>query len=190
MKIETKELRPELWPQLEKLFGTNGACGGCWCMSWRQEKGEDWKGVKGPTAKARFKKLVMAGTAHGILAFVDREPVGWCSFDRRRDYARLDRSPSLKCDDADKVWSVPCFFVHKNYRGHGVATALLAHASRAMKKLGADVIEGYPVKSYGYGKKIPHAFAWTGTLSLFEQAGFCAVGKKDGGKQRVRKVSF
>lgn len=187
MKIETKELRPELWPQLEKLFGTNGACGGCWCMSWRNEKGEDWEKIKGSTAKSRLKKLVTAGKAHGVLAFVDGEPVGWCSFDRRKDYAKLDRAPSFKCDDAEQVWSVPCFFVHKDYRGKSVATALLEHAVRAMKKLGAEIVEGYPVKPYNYGKKIPHAFAWTGTLPLFEEAGFKAIGKKDGGKQRVRK---
>jgi hypothetical protein len=48
---------------------------------------------------------------------------------------------------------VPCFFVHKSYRGQGVATALLAHALSAMKKLGAKTIEGYPVNSYSYGKR-------------------------------------
>lgn len=187
MKIETRELRPELWPQLEKLFGSNGACGGCWCMSWRREKGEDWDKVKGVTNKSRFKKLVTTGKAHGILALVDGEPVGWCSFDHRKDFLRLDRSPSLKCDDAEQVWSVPCFFVHKDFRGQGVATVLLAHAVRAMKKHGVKIVEGYPIKPYGYGKKIPYAFAWTGTQSLFKDAGFEAVGKRDGGKQRVRK---
>ena len=187
MKIETKELRPELWPQIEKLFGANGACGGCWCMSWRQEKGEDWDKIKGAIAKSRFKKLVTTGKAHGVLAFVDGKPVGWCSFDRRRDYSKLDRAPSLKCSDADVVWSAPCFFVHKDFRGQGVGTALLKHALRAMRKLGAKTAEGYPVKPYGYGKKIPHAFAWTGTQQMFKENGFKVVGKRDGGKLRVRK---
>lgn len=186
MKIETRELRPNLWPEVEKLFGSNGACGGCWCMSWRNEKGDDWNKIKGPTAKARFKKLVTSGKAHGVLAFVGGEPVGWCSFDKRRDYPKLDRAPSLKCEDADQVWSVPCFFVHKNFRGKGVGTALLRHVLRALKKRGAEIVEGYPVKPYKFGKQIPHAFAWTGTLPMFAGAGFKPVGKKDVGKQRVR----
>ena len=29
-KIVTKELSPALWPDLETLFGKNGACAGCW----------------------------------------------------------------------------------------------------------------------------------------------------------------
>jgi hypothetical protein len=28
-------LTPERWHDLEQLFGTRGACGGCWCMWWR-----------------------------------------------------------------------------------------------------------------------------------------------------------
>jgi hypothetical protein len=34
-RIETRELAPGLWADLEALFGGNGACGGCWCMYWR-----------------------------------------------------------------------------------------------------------------------------------------------------------
>jgi GNAT superfamily N-acetyltransferase len=185
--IETRELTPELWPALEELFGSNGACGGCWCMTWRLEKGEKWDAVKGKVAKQRFKKLVTTGKAHGILAFSDGQPVGWCSFDKRTDYAKLDRAPSLKCPDADQVWSIPCFFVKSGFRKKGVASALLNHALKALAKKHAKVAEGYPVKPYKYGKSIPGAFAWTGTQPMFEKAGFQAVGKKDGGKQRVRK---
>ena len=186
INIETKELTPALWPDLERLFGENGACGGCWCMSWRREKADDWKNIQGAETKRRLKKLVTSGKAHGILAYHDDEPVGWCSFDKRTDYARLDRSPSLKCDDADQVWSIPCFFIKKDYRKKGVGTALLQHAIKALKKHGAKIAEGYPVNPYGYGKNIPAAFAWTGTQSLFKRAGFKVVGNKGGGKERVR----
>ena len=54
-KIETRELTPDLWPDLETLFGSNGACGGCWCMYWRQERGEDWSQLKGARNKRRFR---------------------------------------------------------------------------------------------------------------------------------------
>lgn len=156
-------------------------------MSWRREKGEDWEETKGAEAKRRLRTLVTSSRAHGVLAYCDGEPAGWCSFDRRRDYSKLDRSPSLKCADADQVWSIPCFFIKKEFRGQGVGTGLLAHALKAMKKHGALIAEGYPVKSYKYGKAIPSAFAWTGTQSMFKKAGFQVVGNRDGGKQRVRK---
>jgi hypothetical protein len=35
MKIRVEDLRTELWPLVEGLFGKNGACGGCWCQAWR-----------------------------------------------------------------------------------------------------------------------------------------------------------
>jgi hypothetical protein len=48
-------------------------------------------------------------------------------------------------------------------------------------------LKGATIKSRFKGKKIPAAFAWTGRLPLFEDAGFKAVGKRDGAKQRVRR---
>jgi GNAT superfamily N-acetyltransferase len=187
MKIVTKELAPALWPQLETLFGENGACGGCWCQAWRVELGEKWDEIQGPTAKARLRKGIRSGTTHGILAFVGNEPVGWCNFGPRTSFPRLDRSRTLQCDDAPHVWSVPCFFVVRGFRGKGVATAMLAHAVRAMARRGVEIVEGYPVKPNKDGKYIP-AFSWTGTRELFKGAGFRVVGNRDGGKQRVRKI--
>ena len=182
-KIETRELTPELWADLEALFGANGAC---WCMYWRQERGEDWSRLKGTANKRRFHDLLKAARAHGVLAYIDGEPVGWASFERRRELVKLDRSPSLACDDADEAWSLPCFFVKAGYRKRGVASALLAAAVKAVRRRRGTVIEAYPVRSAKFGKAIPAAFAWTGTLSMFQAAGFEAVGPRDGGKQRMR----
>ncbi len=135
--IELRELSPELWPAFEKLFGANGACAGCWCMFWRLEEGERYADVKGAQAKRRMKALVLSGEAQGLLAFVQGEPVGWLALGPRREFKKLDRAPSLKCDDADEVWSLPCFFVHKDWRGQGVATALLKAALPVLKAKGA-----------------------------------------------------
>jgi hypothetical protein len=35
MKLEIPPLTPDLWPDLEDLFGKKGACNGCWCMYCR-----------------------------------------------------------------------------------------------------------------------------------------------------------
>jgi GNAT superfamily N-acetyltransferase len=185
-RIETRELKPDLWPDLETLFGSNGACGGCWCMYWRLQRGEDWSEVKGAVNRRRFRMLVASGRAHGVLAYLDGRPVGWASFERRRELARLDRAPSLACDDADKIWSLPCFFVKAGYRRQGVASALLAAAVKAVRRRRGGVIEAYPVRGGKFGKAIPASFAWTGTLPMFEAAGFEPVGSRDGGKQRMR----
>lgn len=185
MKI--RELSPELWPAFEALFGEKGACAGCWCMFWRTEKGESFDDIKGAKAKRRMKALVMAGEALGALAFEGDEAIGWCSYGPRRSYARLDRAPSLACDDADQVWSVPCFFIHKGHRDKGVATALLAFAVKACQARGAAIVEGYPTAPTAAGKRSPAAFIYTGLPSMFESAGFARTGPKKPGKQRMRR---
>jgi GNAT superfamily N-acetyltransferase len=156
-------------------------------MYWRQLKGESWASLKGSPNKRRFKKLVLEKKAHGAIAYCDGLPVGWVSFERRVDLYKLDRAPSFKCDggeDTHEVWSVACFYIKPDFRSKGVASQLLEYAVSYLKKRGAKIIEGYPVKNSS--KKIPAAFAWTGTVALFERAGFCAVGSRTGGKQRMR----
>jgi GNAT superfamily N-acetyltransferase len=174
-----------MWPELEALFGPRGACAGCWCMFWRMARGEKWPEVQGATNKRRFRKLVAEGQAHGALAFAGREPVGWVSFDRRTDFDRLDRAPSLACDDAARVWSVPCFFVKAGWRGKGVADALLVFAVGTLKRRGAKIVEGYPVKVEP-GRKAAAAFVYTGLEPMFARAGFTTVAARERGKQRVR----
>jgi GNAT superfamily N-acetyltransferase len=187
-QVRVEALQPSRWKDVERLFGAKGACAGCWCMFWRLEEGERFDDVKGATAKRRFKALVTKGQAHGFLAYVDDEPVGWLSAGKRRDFKKLDRAPSLACDDADRVHALPCFFVKSGFRGQGVASALLAAAVKALKREGAKVLEGYPVKPAKPGAPIPAAFAYTGTVPLFEQAGFRVVQAKPTGKQRVRRA--
>lgn len=186
--LRVEALTPSHWPALERLFGEKGACAGCWCMFWRLEEGERFDDVKGATAKKRFKALVSKGKAQGFLAFEGDEPVGWLAAGPRRDFKKLDRAPSLKVDDADRVHALPCFFVKRGHRGQGVASALLAAAVKALKKDGARVLEGYPVKPPKPGAPIPAAFAYTGTVPLFEKAGFELAQAKPSGKQRVRRA--
>jgi len=63
---------------------------------------------------------------------------------------------------------------------------MLRHALKVMKRDGAEIAEGYPSKPNKDGRYIA-AFAWTGTISLFEKAGFAAAGNSEGSKRRVRK---
>ncbi|KAA0210973.1 N-acetyltransferase [bacterium] len=185
MNIELRQLTPALWPALEKLFGKNGACGGCWCMHWRTEKGEKWADVKGDPARKRFKKLVESGQARGVLAFADGEPVGWCAFGPRPSFSKLNRAPSLACDDAARVWSLPCFYVKAGFRNRGLSSQMLEYALDCLREEGAEVAEGYPVKPHR-GQKRLGAFAWTGVVSTFTSAGFEAADRRSKGKQRMR----
>ncbi|MFH1808152.1 MAG: GNAT family N-acetyltransferase [Pseudomonadota bacterium] len=174
--LRYRRLSPELWPDLERLFGPRGACGGCWCMWWRVARGGQlWEQTKGETAHRQLKKLVVGGQARGILAYRDDEPVGWCSHGPRVDFPRLETVKAYRRDDAQRVWCVNCFFIPRAERGQGLATGLLQAALEAMRDEGAAVVEAYPVLDTAAGKRQADAFAWTGPLVLFERAGFVEV---------------
>jgi GNAT superfamily N-acetyltransferase len=185
-KLAVRDLSPALWPALEELFGPRGACGGCWCMFWRLEKGERWDELKGAPAKRRFKRLVASGAAKGAIAFAGNEPVGWIAYGPRADFPRLERARTLACPDAGEVWALPCFFIKAGWRDRGVATALLNHALKSLRRRGVKVAEGYPV-NLKPGQRLPNAFAWTGTRSLFADAGFELAGPASTSKVRMRR---
>jgi len=185
--ITTAEVTPALWPQVEELFGERGACGGCWCQAWRIAEGEKWAEVKGAVARERLCRGIETGSILGILAYDEGRPVGWCTFGPRRSFPLLDRTRSYTCDDADQVWSIPCFYVLRHQRNRGIAHALLAAAVEAMQKRGARIIEGYPAKPNRDGSYIS-SFAWTGTDALFAKAGFVMASDPARSKRRVRKT--
>jgi len=173
--IRFEELRPDLWPAVERLFGPNGACGGCWCMYWRAESSKAWNEIRGARAKVAFKNLVRKGKAHGVLAFAEDEPVGWCSFGPRPDFPSLERVRAYKRTDASDVWSIICFFIHRRWRRKGLSRGLLRAAVEAMKKRGVKTVEGYPVTTTKNGRRLSPSFAWTGPLKIFEELGFKTV---------------
>ena len=187
MTIDLRELSPDAWPDLERLFGQRGACGGCWCMSWRCPDGERWEELKGEGARERQRVLVEAGRSHGVLAYAHGQPVAWVAFGPRLDFPKLGRARTLACDDAERVWSVPCFFITKEHRGQGLSKRLLAAAVASIRARGGDVIEGYPVRVKP-GSRSPAAFVWTGLPSTFAALGFVQVGDPNASKLRMRLV--
>jgi len=157
---------------ITKLFGTNGACGGCWCMHWRVEKGgAAWAACKGEPNRRAFLKLLRQGHAQGALAFAEDKPVGWCNFGPRAEFLRLQRSRVLSYKVAPDSWSINCFFIAPGWRKRGIAGALLATAIETAFERGARVLEAYPTPQKA-GQTLVAAFAWTGTRSLFAKAGF------------------
>jgi GNAT superfamily N-acetyltransferase len=165
----------ENWRDFEILFGDKGACAGCWCMYWRV-KSSLWEKQKGKPNKRAMKKIIYSGNIPGIIAYHRSEPVGWCSVAPREEFSRLDNSRILKPVDEKPVWSVVCFFIHKNFRKQGLSTALLNAAKKYVKSNGGKILEGYPVEPKL--DKMPDAFAWTGISDAFETAGFKEIARR------------
>jgi len=170
------------WNDFVELFGDKGACGGCWCMTWRF-KAADYNKQKGEGNKQAMKRLLRKSSP-GIIAYNSSKAVGWCAVAPRSEYTRLETSRVLKPVDDNKVWSVSCFFIHKQYRQKGLSIELLKAAIDFAISKGAKIIEGYPV-DHGKGK-MPDVFAWTGFSSIFIKTGFKEVERRSGSRPIMR----
>jgi GNAT superfamily N-acetyltransferase len=175
LALSFRPLTSELWPDLEALFGARGACGGCWCMTWRLTRAE-YERNRGEPNRRAFQQIVASGTPVGLLAYVESEPVGWCAIAPRDEFPTLDRSRILKRIDELPVWSVVCFFVRRAYRHKGISTRLLSAAVDFAAEQGARIVEGYPVEPRK--AEMPSIFAWTGLAASFRQAGFVEVARR------------
>ncbi len=186
-KLRYRALTRRDWPIVEQLFGERGACGGCWCMWWRVERGgKTWHDMKGDKARRSLKRLIESGRARAILAFDGDEPIGWCAFGPRSDFPRVETVKAYRPPDDAEVWSIPCFFILAGHRGRGVARGLLAAAVAAARKAGATCIEGYPVTNATDGKPLPAAFSWTGPKGIFDAQGFTVASRANPRRPLVR----
>lgn len=168
MNLSFKPLTKKNWKDLENLFGVRGACGGCWCMFWRISR-KDFNANKGDGNRKSLKRIVEKGEITGMLAYDGMQPIGWCAFSPREKYPGLLRSKIFRSVDGSPVWSVSCFYIHKDYRKKGVSIKLLENVVGYCAKHGAKIVEGYPVEPRG---AMPAAFVWTGLASAFLKAGF------------------
>src|SRR5690606_24117971 len=94
----------------------------------------------------------------------------------RAEQPRLSRSPHLKPVDDLPVWSVTCFWIPRQWRGRGVATALLDAAVEHASARGAPAVEGYPVDPAVRPRQANEAY--TGVVSMFHRAGFREIARR------------
>src|SRR5438445_763127 len=165
MKLTIRPLTRDLWPALEDLFGTNGACNGCWCMYWRM--GNAYRKRPSEKNKAAFREVVKRGPAPGLLAFQGDVAVGWCQLTPCDDLPWLDRTWRLARVDDLPVWSLSCLYVRNGYRRQGITAALIAAALKVAKRAHAPALEAYPLDA-----NLTPSASGTGFVSTFERAGF------------------
>jgi GNAT superfamily N-acetyltransferase len=182
--LEVHPVTPERWGDLADLAGERGFTSGCWCMWWRVTS-KEFDERHGAGLRRDLQRLVDAGPAPGLLAYVDGVPAGWVAVAPRDEYPRLDRSPKLRRLDDRPVWSITCFTIDRRHRRRGVAAVLLDAAVDFAQERGAEVVEAYPIDTAG--AKRSSAELYTGTLAMFERAGFEEVARR-GGRPIVRRA--
>ncbi|OGO26981.1 MAG: hypothetical protein A2Z16_09695 [Chloroflexi bacterium RBG_16_54_18] len=85
--LQVYPVTPDRWADLETLFGPRGACGGCWCIYWRQTRAE-YDRSKGEGNRLALQGLVKSAEIPGLIAYASSVvkanpglPVGWISCD-------------------------------------------------------------------------------------------------------------
>ena len=173
---------PDRWEDLESLFGPRGACGGCWCMYWRQTRSEFERSL-GEENRLALQALVKSGEIPGLIAYAQSSaeptpliPVGWISVAPRTVFSTLQRSRILKPVDDLPVWSIVCFFISKHFRRQRLTTRLIQAAVSFAGSQGAQIVEGYPVEPRT--GQVPDVFAYTGLPGPFIESGFVEVARR------------
>ena len=151
------------------------------------EFGDDCKG----TLRRYAVRQLAEGKIFGYLAFDGDVPVGWCNAGDMKRYpsrpstagtASHQAIPDFARENAcDNTFSIICFSIAPEYRGKGVATALLERVVNDAISQGAKAVEGYVNTKYA-GKYWDH----TGPARLYEKFGFVEVAKQ-GEKVVMRK---
>ncbi len=178
MTLHSKTLSSDTWPAFARLVEKhNGIFGGCWCISFHLEPGEN-KQYAG-----RYRELkearVRSGRAHAALVFDGPEAVGWCQFGPTAELPNI-RSRKEYDKGLQKLpdWRITCFFIDRERRGQGIATLALREALRQIARAGGGTVEAYP-EDYT-DEKTSNSFLCSGTLGMFEKTGF----------QKTRKIAM
>jgi len=172
-KFSLKPLSKDTWPAFAELVEAhNGVWGGCWCIEFHP----DGK-LRGPHRRSLKERKVNEGTTHAALVFDGARCVGWCQFGTPAELPRIKHLRIYQEGAGTPPdWRITCFFVHKEYRGQGVATAALSGAVNIIASLGGGTIESYPEDVEG--RQVSGSLLHNSRLAMFEHQGF----------QRVRQL--
>lgn len=199
MNITIKPLSPELVDDFfdffdNRAFIDNSPMRPCYCcrpqMSAEQEQVELVSLIKAnagvmprdiPEFMIALRKIaekqIQSGTLLGYLAFDDGIPIGWCNANNKANYTPLGISDGIISayvpKPNERIKSVLCFEIAPNYRGQGIATALLNCVYEDAKAEGYDAVESYP-QVHDHRE----IFDFTGPVRLYEKAGFVKVAEK------------
>jgi len=153
-------------------------------MYYRLPKSDYQEGKTDDGNKDAMKELVWENKPTGVLAFYEGQAIAWCAFAPREDFIKLENSRVHKRIDDKAVWSIPCFFIDKNFRRQGVSVELLKGVIKYAREVGIKIIEAYPTTPTQ--EKLADSFAWIGLYKSFERAGFEIVDRTSQNRPMVR----
>lgn len=187
MEITIKPLTPELSADYFDFFEnrafTDDSPYRCYCQMYQIPKEQAKAALDnaeeqdpGRLSREEAERQIDSGILRGYLAFVDGVSIGWCNANDKANYpiepctGMCFHAPAEKREKA-----VVCFEIAPEFRGKGVATALLRQVVADAKAEGYIAVEGFPVVR---GER----YEWdcAGPIRLYERVGFHKVAEQDG----------
>jgi GNAT superfamily N-acetyltransferase len=173
-----REVDRTTWTDFAALFEERGGPKSCWCMLWRASRIEAKK-HDGGSRRTQMNSRVAAGVPVGILAYANNKPVAWCSIAPRQTYRELGGPEEH--DEDECIWSLACFFIKRDYRGHGLLGRLISAAVAHATRRGATVVEAYPVDADS------PSYRFMGFVEAFVAAGFREI-RRAGKRRHVMRL--
>lgn len=209
MEITIKRMTPELADDYfdffdNRAFSDNSPYYPCYCNAFNMtedqiraeffdqaEKNGGGKEALRLAIRESAQRMVAEGIIQGYLAYDRGVSVGWCNANDRKNYFRVgefsidddEETVVLPVSDSQKVKSVVCFEISPEYRGKGIASALLERVCRDAAEDGYDIVEAYPTQHDTY-----QPLDFTGPIRLYEKAGFVRSAQQ--GKMIVMQLNL
>jgi GNAT superfamily N-acetyltransferase len=183
---QTRPVTPENFEDFADVINPTRRDTHCWCLSHRLGV-KDIDELGDGSREHAMRRLCERENPPGVLIYRDGEPVGWCSIGPRAEIPRLAASKLIRPVDEVPVWSIICVVVRSGHRRQGVIRHLLEGAVQYAASRGAPAIEAHPVDPVG---RMDTTMAFVGTRSMFEQAGFRAIGTTDAVASRMPRLTM
>lgn len=174
--VTVRELTPELLDDYLQFFdrdafSDNPGWSECYCFFHHfAGTGPEWASRSAVDNREAVSHLIQTGEFHGLLAYVDGRPAGWCQAVVRSEMPDPPAVGPATDMDYARVGCILCFVVSPQSRRRGVARRLLEAACESFIRRGLLVAEAYPVK-----EAATDAANYHGPLSLYLDAGFIPV---------------
>jgi GNAT superfamily N-acetyltransferase len=172
--VTVRPVSEALFDDVQTVFGDRGQAARCQCQGYRL----GWYDQQSDNVPGRRELLRdQVNEGHGLLAYLDGEPVGWCSLAPRCDFSYLRQTTwkgRNEVKDDGSVWAVTCLVTRAGFRRQGISRALVGGTIDLARDGGAQTVEAYPMKP-APGRDVPWGEMHVGKLSTFLDAGFRIV---------------
>ncbi|MBS5724401.1 MAG: GNAT family N-acetyltransferase [Clostridiales bacterium] len=178
----TPQLAGDYFDFFENRAFTDDSPYRCYCQIYQMTKSEQQAILShadvsdfGKISRNVAKQQIDSGALRGYLAFVDGRAIGWCNANDKANFPIDSCGGShFHSNIPNREIAVVCFEVAPNFRGQGVATALLNRVISDAKANQYMAVESFPVI-----REERYEWDCTGPVRLYEKAGFVIMEKRD-----------